>query len=142
MKLPDVNVWLAASWSRHSAHNAARDWMDAEEGDLVFCRVSQMAFLRLLTNPAITKEDALPRRRAWEVFDSLVGDPRIRLLAEPQGLDSLWRAFSKREDKSHLLWTDDYLAAFAQAADAEFITFDRALYKRYSSVRVTCLREN
>ena len=139
MKLPDVNVWLAASWARHSAHNTARVWMDAEEGDLVFCRVSQMAFLRLLTNPAITKEDALPRRRAWEVFDNLVSDPRIRLLAEPQGLDSLWRAFSKRADKSHLLWTDDYLAAVAQAADAELVTFDRALYKRYSSVRVTCL---
>jgi uncharacterized protein len=45
----------------------------------------------------------------------------------------------KREDKSHLLWTDDYLAAFAQAADAELITFDRALSRRYGSVRVTCL---
>jgi toxin-antitoxin system PIN domain toxin len=139
MKLPDVNVWLAASWSRHSLHNSAKEWVDAEQGDLAFCRVSQMAFLRLLTNPAITREDALPRRRAWEVFDRLIADPRIRLLAEPQGLEPLWIAFSKREDKSHLLWTDDYLAAFAQAADAEFVTFDRALSRRYRSVRVTCL---
>jgi hypothetical protein len=98
-----------------------------------------MAFLRLLTNPAITREDALPRRRAWEVFDGLIADPRIRLLAEPQGIEPLWIAFSKREDKSHLLWTDDYLAAFAQAADAELVTFDRALSRRYRSVRVTCL---
>jgi len=50
MKLPDVNVWLAASWSRHSLHNSAKEWVDAEQGDLAFCRVSQMAFLRLLTN--------------------------------------------------------------------------------------------
>ena len=139
MKLPDVNVWLAAAWSRHSDHLTAKRWVDAEPGDMAFCRVSQMALLRLLTNPAITKDDVLSRRRAWEVFESLIADPRIRLLAEPQGLDPLWIAFSKREDKSHLLWTDDYLAAFAQAGDAELVTFDRALSKRYSSVRIICL---
>jgi toxin-antitoxin system PIN domain toxin len=139
MMLPDVNVWLAAAWSRHSEHNTAKTWIDGEESEMAFCRVSQMALLRLLTNPAITKEDVLSRCRAWEVFEKFIADPRIRLLAEPQGLDSLWRAFSKKEDKSHLLWTDDYFAAFAQAADAELITFDRAFFKRYTSVRITCL---
>ena len=139
MTIPDVNVWLAASWSRHSGHDAAKKWMESEQGDVAFCRVSQMAFLRLLTNPAVTREDALSRRRAWEVFAALISDPRIRMLAEPQGLEALWVAFSKRDDKSHLLWTDDYIAAFAQASDAELVTFDRALAKRYSSVRVTCL---
>jgi len=139
MKIPDINVWLAAAWARHSKHRRAKEWFDTEQEDLVFCRVSQMSFLRLLTNPAITREDVLTRRRAWDVFDTLIDDPRVRLVSEPQGLDPLWRAFSKREDRSHLLWTDDYLAAFAQAADAEFVTFDQALSKRYSSVRVTCL---
>ena len=139
MKVPDVNVWLAAAWSRHSYHKIAKAWVDAEEGEIAFCRVSQMAFLRLLTNPAITKEDVLSRRRAWEVFEMLIADPRVRMLGEPQGLEPLWIAFSKREDKSHLLWTDDYLAAFAQAAGAELVTFDRPLSKRYTSVRITCL---
>jgi toxin-antitoxin system PIN domain toxin len=140
MKLPDVNVWLAASWARHSGHDAARTWMESEEEDLAFCRVSQMAFLRLLTNPAVTREDALSRRRAWEVFDSLMADPRVQYLSEPHGLEALWVAFSKRDDRSHLVWTDDYLAAFAHAADAEFITFDRALSKRYRSIKITTLR--
>jgi uncharacterized protein len=139
VKLPDVNVWLAASWARHTQHGAAKEWLDAEEEDIAFCRVSQMAFLRLLTNPAVTQDDALSRRRAWEAFGDLIADPRIRLIAEPQGLESLWIAFSRRADKSHLLWTDDYLAAFAQAADAELVTFDRALSKRYTSVRILCL---
>jgi len=139
MKIPDVNVWLAASWSRHTSHGVARDWMEDEQEDLAFCRVSQMAFLRLLTNPAIIREDALTRRRAWEVFDALIADPRIRMLAEPQGLEPLWVAFSKRDDRNHLLWTDDYLAAFAQASDAELVTFDKAIGKRYRSIRITCL---
>ena len=139
MKIPDVNVWLAASWSRHTSHGVAREWMEDEQEDLAFCRVSQMAFLRLLTNPAIIREDALTRRRAWEVFDALIADPRIRMLAEPQGLEPLWVAFSKRDDRNHLLWTDDYLAAFAQASDAELVTFDKAIGKRYRSIRITCL---
>ncbi len=139
MKIPDVNIWLAAAWSRHSQHRVAKNWVDAEEGELAFCRVTQMGLLRLLTNPAITKRDALSRRQAWQVFEKLVNDPRIRLIAEPQGFETLWVAFSKRDDKSHLLWTDDYMAAFAQAAAAEFVTFDRAFPKRYPSVRITCL---
>ena len=139
MKSPDVNVWLAASWSRHSSHKTAKDWMDAEQEDLAFCRVTQMALLRLLTNPAITREDVLTRRRAWEIYDRLAADPRIRLLGEPQGLESLWRAFSRRDDKSHLLWTDDYLAAFAQAAEAELVTLDKTLPKRYRSVQIKYL---
>ena len=139
MKLPDVNVWLAAVWARHSDHGAAKSWMDAEQGDIAFCRVTQMALLRLLTNPAVTKRDALSRRQAWVVFEKLIADSRIRLMGEPQGLESLWMAFSKRDDKSHLLWTDDYMAAFAQAADAEFVTFDRAFASIYASVRTICL---
>ena len=139
MKIPDVNVWLAAAWSRHSQHVQAKNWVDAEQGELAFCRITQMAFLRLLTNPAVTGTDALSRRQAWEVFEKLIADPRIRLIGEPLGLETLWTAFSKRPDKSHLLWTDDYMAAFAQAADAELVTFDRALSKRYPSARVTCL---
>jgi hypothetical protein len=36
-------------------------------------------------------------------------------LDEPDELDAVWRAISARDDKSHKLWTYDYLAAFAQA---------------------------
>lgn len=139
MKIPDVNIWLAAVWSRHARHDAAKSWVDAEDGELAFCRVTQMALLRLLTNPAVTGRDVLSRRQAWEVYEKLIADPRIRFIAEPSGLEALWIAFSKRNDTSHLLWTDDYMAAFAQAADAEFVTFDRAFSKRYASVRTTYL---
>lgn len=139
MKIPDVNVWLAAVWARHLQHTSSKDWIDAQQDELAFCRVTQMALLRLLTNPAVTGRDALSRRQAWEVFDKLTADPRVRFVEEPQGFEKLWIAFSKRNDKSHLLWADDYMAAFAQAAEAEFVTFDRAFSKRYTSVRITCV---
>jgi uncharacterized protein len=37
------------------------------------------------------------------------------------------------------LWSDDYLAAFAQASDAALITLDRKVPARYPSVRVEML---
>ena len=140
MKLVDVNVWLAAAWARHMHHQVAKRWMDAEEDEMAFCRVTEMAFLRLLTNPAVTADDTLTRRRAWDVLLALQSDPRVRLLPEPRGLAPLWIAFSKRDDRSHLLWTDDYLAAFAQAAAAELVTFDARLRARYPSVDIVVLR--
>ena len=99
-----------------------------------------MALLRLVTNRAVTGSDVRTRRQAWELVEQLEADPRVRVLGEPPGLVPLWMAFSKRDDTSHLLWTDDYLAAFAHAASAELVTLDRGLQTRYPSVRVLVLQ--
>jgi hypothetical protein len=58
---------------------------------------------------------------------------------EPGELDAVWRAISARDDKSHKLWTDDYLAAFAQASEATLITLDRKMPARYPSVQIKAL---
>jgi toxin-antitoxin system PIN domain toxin len=139
MKLLDVNVWLAAAWARHRHHRLAKTWLDHQEDELALCRVTQMALLRLMTNPAVTGADALSRRAAWERVEQLMADSRVCFLTEPEGLVPLWVAFSKRDDHNHLLWTDDYLAAFAQAADSELITIDEPFRIRYPSVRVIVL---
>lgn len=140
MKLIDVNVWLAAAWAGHTKHPIAKRWIDSQIDDLAFCRVTQMSLLRLVSNPAVTGADVRSRRQAWELVDALQSDPRVRFLAEPPGIEPLWVAFSKREDGSHLLWTDDYLAAFAQLARAELVTLDRGIATHYPSVRVVTLR--
>jgi toxin-antitoxin system PIN domain toxin len=140
MKLLDVNVWLAAVWARHVHHAVAKRYVDAEDDDMVFCRVTELALLRLVTNRAVTGDDELTRRQAWDLLLALQADPRIKFVTEPRGLAPLWMAFSKRDDRSDLLWTDDYLAAFAQAMDAALVTLDGGLRKRYPSVNVTALR--
>ena len=139
MKLLDVNVWLASAWARHAKHPMARRWLEAQDDELAFCRVTEMALLRLVSNPAVAGTDTRTRRQAWDLLEQLEADPRVRVLDEPQGLVPLWRAFSKRDDRRHLRWTDDYLAAFAQAADADLVTLDRGLRARYPSVRVLLL---
>ena len=101
MKLLDVNVWLAGTWARHRHHRLAKAWLDQQEDEVAFCRVTQMALLRLMTNPAVTGPDALTRRAAWEHVEQLMVDSRVRFLTEPDGLVPLWVAFSKREDHHH-----------------------------------------
>jgi toxin-antitoxin system PIN domain toxin len=139
MKLLDVNVWLAGAWLRHIHHHVARRWIDAADDELVFCRVTEMALLRLLTNSAVLGSEARTRRQAWDLVLALQADPRVRFLQEPAGLAPLWMTYSKRDDHSHLLWTDDYLAAFAQAGQLEFVTFDRKSPDRYPAVRTHVL---
>jgi uncharacterized protein len=136
VKLLDLNVWLAGSWARHRHHDIAKAWVDQQIDELAFCRVTQMGLLRLITNPAITGRDALSRRQAWDAVDGLMADSRVRFLSEPETVVPLWKALSKKDDHDHLLWTDDYLAAFAQAVDADLVTLDGVFRKRYPSVRV------
>jgi uncharacterized protein len=137
--LLDVGVWLAAAWGRHAHHPVAADWINRQTDDLLFCRVTQMGLLRLLSNPAIMGEGAIDRSAAWRVFDQLWADERVLWADEPDDLDAVWRAISARDDKSHKLWTDDYLAAFAQTSGATLATLDRKLPARYPSVAVESL---
>jgi len=103
------------------------------------CRVTQMALLRHLSNPGVLGADALTRRQAWNLVDRQMRDPEVRWLAEPDGLDVAWRALSARDDRSHKLWTDDYLAGFAQAGHLTLVTLQRGFVRRYPSVHVEAL---
>jgi uncharacterized protein len=140
MILVDVGVWLAAVWGRHVHHPVTAEWFGKQSDDLAFCRATQMSLLRLLSNPAIMGDDAVDRSQAWRTFDKLWADERVVMADEPDELDAVWRAISARDDKSHKLWTDDYLAAFAQASDATLATLDSKLSSRYPSVRVESIR--
>lgn len=139
MTLPDINVWLAAVWGRHVHHGVAKEWLDGQVDELAVCRVTEMALLRLITSPAVTGRDARTRRQAWDLVLALERDPRVRFVGEPAGLGAIWIALSKRDDRCHLLWTDDYLAAFCQAGGFDLVTLERAMPARYPSVAVTVI---
>lgn len=136
MILVDVGVWLAATWGTHARHRVARQWFDEQSDDLILCRVTQMSLLRLITNPAIMTEDVVTRSEAWRIIDQIWSDDRVLWAEEPDQLEAAFRAISARDDNSHKLWTDDYLAAFAQASGASLVTLDTKLKNRYPSVQV------
>jgi len=139
MILLDVNVWMAGVWAGHAHHNAARLWIDDQDDDLAFCRVTHMALLRLLTTSAVMGRDVLTRGSAWQVLDEMFLDSRVVTAVELPSIEPIWRVLSSPRDHAYRLWTDDYLAAFAIAGELPLATFDRAFGTRYPSVNVETL---
>ncbi len=130
--LPDANIWLALFLDKHRAHRTTRAWLNQQsEIVLVFCRVSQMAFLRHLTNKAIMGPNVLSQAKAWTQYETLLARDEVTFLPEPQGLEIRWRDYTQSDQPANKLWTDAYLAAFAMAHGLQVLTFDRG-FTRYT----------
>ena len=131
MYLPDINVWLALTFEVHSHHSSAKFWFDSiDEESIAFCRLTQLGFLRLATNPAVFAEEALTLPDAWGCFDRFFEDSRIEFTLEPLGLEHFFRRFTSDSSYSPKLWNDAYLAAFSVTGNALLVSFDRA-FRRY-----------
>ena len=134
IKLADANVWLAVAFSDHIHHGQAKSWFEAEDdANCAFCRVTQMALLRHLTNSKIMGQFVQSQEGACQIHDKLANDPRVVFLAEPSALQTAFRRFTQSKFPSHALWTDAYLAAFAFETQAQLVTFDQG-FSRFSGL--------
>jgi toxin-antitoxin system PIN domain toxin len=129
ISLVDANVWLAIAVDGHVHHAAAVRWFDAQaEGTCAFCRITQLAFLRHLTNPKIMGADNVQTQAdAWQAFEALATDPRVVYVEEPSGLTAVFRSLTQMPRPAHKRWTDAFLAAFALGSGLEVVTFDSDL---------------
>jgi toxin-antitoxin system PIN domain toxin len=126
--LPDVNVWLALASERHVHAPTCGNWLNSiRGGEVVFCRVTQMGLLRLLTNESVMGNDVLSSRDAWRVYRTMLADERIQFAPEPFALEPEWRRLTAQERPTPKIWTDAYLAAFAHAGGMQLVTLDRAV---------------
>jgi predicted nucleic acid-binding protein len=92
--LPDVNVWIALATERHTHRRVARHWFNNLQGEkLVFCRLTQLGVLRLLTNEHVMQEEVMKPDEAWEAYRLLRLDRRIGYSAEPNELPETWQAY-------------------------------------------------
>src|SRR5437764_14976914 len=90
--LPDVNLWIALTIAEHVHHQIARHWFEAAADDTIaFCRVTQIGFLRRLTNDKVMGADVLTPARAWHVFERIQTDHHVVFAYEPPRLDQIWR---------------------------------------------------
>jgi toxin-antitoxin system PIN domain toxin len=126
--LPDVNVWLAlASW-RHVHAPICGSWLNSiPSGEVVFCRVTQIGLLRLLTSESVMGIDVLSSREAWGAYRTILADDRIQFAPEPFAMEQEWRKMTAQERPMPKIWTDAYLAAFARAGGMQLVTLDRAV---------------
>ena len=144
MVLCDSNVWLALALSKHVHHTAARGWLETIEqpASVLFCRATQQALLRLLTNASVLQpygNPPLTNREAWSVYEAFLADDRIALQSdEPVGVDPLWKELAVRKTASPKLWMDAYLAAFALAGRYSMVTTDAA-FRQFRGLDLTVL---
>jgi uncharacterized protein len=128
---PDVNTWLALAWDGHVHHPQAALWF-AQLPDrcrILFSRYSQLGLLRLVTNAQVMGESVIAIADAFALYDELLEDSRIELAAEPAGVERLMRSAARplaRQPATKALG-DLYLIAFAAAAQATMVTFDKAM---------------
>lgn len=125
--LPDVNVWIAMISDRHEHHFPARRWFDSTSTRSAFCRVTQMGFLRLLTNRTVMGEDTLTPVQAVAIYGTLTADERIYFAPEPGGVEEAWITLMNLPAASGSRWTDAYLAAFAMKGGLRLATFDKGM---------------
>lgn len=133
----DANVWIALLWSRHVHSDKAKEWFErSSEEKFLFCRITQITVLRLLTTAAVMGDDVKNMHEAWNLWDKVCADDRIEFLSEPDTIEWEFRRLSAVRSPSPKVWVDAYLLAFASAAGLKLVTFDRGLRARGAEVHV------
>lgn len=126
--LVDTNILIALSFQDHALHPRAADWINRLPSQSVgLCRSSQLTYLRLITNPRVTRGTLLSPAQAWAAYDDFRADARFFYLDEPPGIELLFRELTSSERISGSTWTDLYLYAFALAAGLCLATLDEPL---------------
>lgn len=137
--LLDANVWLALAAEAHAHHDRAEAyWENEAVSTSAFCRLTQLALLRHLTNKAIMGDPALGPSAAWKKLQEFMALPEVKCLAEPEGLDERLGDFCNLGRTSPNLWTDAYLAAFAKCAGLRLVTFDHG-FSRFEALELLIL---
>lgn len=123
--LLDANVWVALAAADHVHHELAlRYWQEESAESVAFCRVTALAFLRLVTNAHVMQHAVLTSGEAWALLQEWLRLPEVSFLNEPVGLDEQLGQFSREMSIRPKLWTDAYLAAFAIAGNHRVVTLD------------------
>jgi len=128
--LIDINVWLALTWDGHPHHDVAGVWFESiDEATLLFCRITMLGLLRLLTNEQVMGQSVITVLEALGLYDRWNKDPRVELAHEPLGMEGVFRralapVAGQRATKAIM---DCYLASFALATGSKLVTLDKGL---------------
>ena len=125
--LLDTNLLLALAWPNHEFHGSAHRWWKQSSKKWATCVLTELAFIRLSSNPAFTSEAVTPYEAAMLL-------QRLFTLYEHEFWDRLphLEAREFRDLTGHKQLNDFYLARLAILHRAKLATFDsrvRAIIK-------------
>ncbi len=115
--LLDANVLIALTVSDHLHHAAAGTWLNAMDGRIATCPITQGALIRMVLREKGTTV------QARQILDGLATHGRHEFW--PDDLD--FAAVRLTGVIGHRQVTDAYLAALARARGERLATFDRGL---------------
>jgi hypothetical protein len=124
--LLDVNLLIALAWPTHSSHERALRWFERRAGQAwATCPLTQLAFVRILSNPAFSP-DALTLTEAIHILNASVGDPTHQFWADDLAPVEVLLAPPLRL-QGHQQLTDAYLLSLARRQKGKLATLDKAV---------------
>jgi len=124
--LLDVNVLIALMWPAHQSHSQVEDWFSrhASQG-WATCPFTQAAFVRLLSNPAFSRDAVTPH----EAITLLSANLKHRYHRYWDDEISFAEAVKEFEGRlvGHRQVTDAYLLGLAIHKKGKFATLDRSV---------------
>jgi uncharacterized protein len=124
--LLDANVLIALAWPQHSSHdNVGRWFVRHRQSGWATCPITQMALVRILSNPAFSPQ-ALTPAGALQVLGRNVDVPEHRFWSDSIELSG---ALERMPDalSGHRQITDAYLVALAIKNKGKLATLDRGI---------------
>ena len=125
--LLDVNVLIALLWPAHEHYDAAHDWFAARRprSKWATCPLTQMAFVRIVSNPAFSP-DALAPAEAMAVLERNLEHPMHEFWPDAIGLVEATGAVLPRLQGYRQI-TDAYLLGLALWRHGALASFDRGV---------------
>lgn len=134
-RLLDANVLLALAWPSHALHAIAhRWWSSLGTTRFATCPLTELAFVRISSNPAFTRDAVLPAE-ALGLLVSITALPRHELWP-----DDVSAGDALRGDLlllGHRQVTDAYLVALAVRHKGLLSTFDKGAVSAAGSHRAS-----
>jgi toxin-antitoxin system PIN domain toxin len=124
--LLDANVLIALAWPEHEAHERVGHWFARRSGaGWATCPFTQSAFVRILCNPAFSR-DALTPRNALVLLETNLKLPNHHFWAARITLSEAMKNVERRLT-GHGQVTDAYLLGLAIHRTGRLATLDKGI---------------
>jgi len=122
---PDLNVWLALASPTHEHHHqAARYWEQQAAQQVVFCDVTAIGLVRLVSQAKVMGPEVKSPAEASQLLQAFCAQPGVAMgCPQTSGWD-VFHAFLRQGDVPPRLCTDAYLASLAVANGWRLVSFD------------------
>jgi len=124
--LLDVNVLIALMWPAHEGHTQAQEWFSRKSREgWATCPFTQAAFVRIITNPAFSR-DAVTPQEAVKLLSANLNHASHHFWADEISFVAATQPFVRRL-AGHQQVTDAYLLGLAMHKQGKLATMDRVL---------------